>query len=66
MRGLGRKPGQGLELVAPITTRENAVSEQDAQQPAIETGAVREAGIQARISVSAVRPKTTKMPPPVC
>ena len=53
LAGTGVEPQTGFGAIAQKTTRENAVSEQAAQQPTIETGAIREAEIQARISMSA-------------
>ena len=51
LAGSGVEPQTGFGAVAPKTTRGNAVSEQAAQQPTIETGAIREAGIRTRISI---------------
>ena len=49
LAGTGVEPQTGFGAIAQKTTRENAVSEQAAQQPTIETGAIRKAGIQTRI-----------------
>ena len=45
LAGTGLESQTGFGAAAVITTRENAVSEQAAKHPAIETGAIREAGV---------------------